>query len=220
MKEDTRHEPLANGLPQPVQVFAVVLRGGRGGLYLDADDAAASEFCDEVDFVRRALSQALGRSLESAQARLTMLENVAKYGYPDDYKAQRLEWLRGMRGEDLDRLARSYVKPRNLTVLVVGDRARDGRFHDRFLAEARDLLGFVHPAAVAIREVGQHDGLLYLTLDVPAGETLDRVLEREGPFDQARALRLAGRCGDDGRCRDVVRRRRLQPPLRRRFVLG
>ena len=79
---------------------------------------------EETEFARRSLSESLARSLESAQARLGVLENVGKYGWPDDYLERRLSWLGSMKTEDLDALARRYVHPEDLAVLVVGDRAQ------------------------------------------------------------------------------------------------
>ncbi len=78
----------------------------------------------EAEFAQKSLSRALGRSLESAQARLHFLENVARYGYPFDVLERRLAWLASMRAGDLDALARRHIHPQALEVLVVGDRAQ------------------------------------------------------------------------------------------------
>jgi zinc protease len=79
---------------------------------------------DEAEFARSSLSRALGRSLESAKARLVFLESVARYGHPFDVLERRLAWLAGMRASDLDALARRYVRPEELVVLAAGDRAQ------------------------------------------------------------------------------------------------
>jgi zinc protease len=79
---------------------------------------------EEAAFARSSLSRALGRSLESAQARLHFLENVARYDYPLDVLERRLAWLATMRASDLDALARRHVHPDALDVLVVGDRSQ------------------------------------------------------------------------------------------------
>ncbi len=78
----------------------------------------------EVEFTRKALSQSLTRNLESAQARLTWLENIARFGYPLDYLDRRLTWLGAMTVEELGELARRRLHPDALVVLVVGDRAQ------------------------------------------------------------------------------------------------
>jgi zinc protease len=78
----------------------------------------------EVEFVRRSLSRALARSLESTSARLLLLESIGRYGYPLDVLERRLAWLQTMSVADLDALAARHVRPDELTCLVVGDRAQ------------------------------------------------------------------------------------------------
>ena len=76
----------------------------------------------EVEFTRKSLSRGIARSLESTQARLFLLENVARYGYPLDVLERRLAWLARMGTRELDELAHRYVRPDELSLLVVGDR--------------------------------------------------------------------------------------------------
>lgn len=76
----------------------------------------------ELEFTRKSLSRALTRSLESTQARLALLENIARHGYPLDVLERRLAWLGTMSASELDALARKHVRPEALAMLVVGDR--------------------------------------------------------------------------------------------------
>jgi zinc protease len=76
----------------------------------------------EVDFTRRALAQAIGCSLESAHARLGMLENIARYSFPEDYTAQRIKWLATFTAADMDALAARYLEQENLICLIAGDK--------------------------------------------------------------------------------------------------
>ncbi len=76
----------------------------------------------EVDFARRSISQAIGRSLESAHARLGMLENITRFGLPDDYTAQRMRWLESVTSAELNALAGRYLEQENIVCLVAGDR--------------------------------------------------------------------------------------------------
>jgi zinc protease len=78
---------------------------------------------EELEFARKALVQALGRTFESTGARLGLLESIGKFGYPDDYPEERLRWLESASAEDLRALAREHLHPETLVVLVVGDRA-------------------------------------------------------------------------------------------------
>ncbi len=69
--------------------------------------------------------------------------------------------------------------------------ARHPEFRSRLLREAKALLAFSHPAAVTLREFGEHAGTLYMALDYASGRTLRDVLRDEGPFDEERALGVA-----------------------------
>ena len=79
---------------------------------------------EEVAFGRRSLSQSLAGALESSSARLQLVEAVEKYGWPDDTPARRLAWLSSMDAPELDALVQRLVRPEDLVVVVVGDRAR------------------------------------------------------------------------------------------------
>jgi zinc protease len=78
----------------------------------------------ELDFVRRNLGQSLLGTYASTGARLSLLHNVLKYGYPEDYPLRRLQWLEGMQASDLDGLVARHVDPAALVAVVVGDRER------------------------------------------------------------------------------------------------
>jgi len=78
----------------------------------------------EVDFARRSISQAIGRSLESAHARLGMLESITRFGFPDDYTAERMRWLEGVGADAVNALAARYLDPENLVCVVAGDREK------------------------------------------------------------------------------------------------
>jgi len=88
------------------------LRGLQGGLRED-----------EVEFARSSLVQSLLRTFESPAALMSAAEAIGKYAWADDYPAERLAWLKGMQAAELSRLARAYVNPDRLCILVVGDRA-------------------------------------------------------------------------------------------------
>jgi predicted Ser/Thr protein kinase len=69
-----------------------------------------------------------------------------------------------------------------------GRRSEDQRA--RFLREAEVLARLRHPHVVALHEVGELDGALYLVLDLVEGETLEARLRRMGPLDVSEALRI------------------------------
>jgi zinc protease len=104
---------VASAVTAPAVAEAVAeVRGIRGGIQPA-----------EADFARKSLTRALTRSLESSQARLGLLERIARYGYAHDVIERRLAWLGTMTASDLDALAARHVRPEELVVLVVGDGA-------------------------------------------------------------------------------------------------
>jgi len=69
--------------------------------------------------------------------------------------------------------------------------SHDPEFVRRFQREARVAAGLSHPGIVQIYDVGEApDGTLYIAMQ-EAGETLKRLLQREGPLPLERALAIA-----------------------------
>jgi serine/threonine-protein kinase len=61
---------------------------------------------------------------------------------------------------------------------------------ERFLREASILRDLNHPYIVAFRDQGQARGLLYFAMDFVPGADAARLLEQQGPWPIARAVRL------------------------------
>ncbi len=71
---------------------------------------------------------------------------------------------------------------------------KDETFRRRFEREIQALERFVHPDVVTIRDSGTtEDGLPYYTMDFVEGESLRKVLSREGQLSLERAVHLARR---------------------------
>ena len=68
--------------------------------------------------------------------------------------------------------------------------AQNQGIRDRFLREARAAARFHHPNFCPIHEVGETDGLLYLTMAYIEGGTLASKLERGRPWDPRRAAEV------------------------------
>ncbi len=74
--------------------------------------------------------------------------------------------------------------------------ARSAEAAARFRREARAAAGVRHSGLVPLYDVGQVDGVDYLTMPYVTGESLAARLAREGPLPQAEAVRLAIRVAE------------------------
>lgn len=95
---------------ESVEEFMKELRGIRDGLTED-----------EMAFTRDGLLAAMGRQFESSSRLEAMLATILRDGLPDDYPAQRRDWLENVERETLTRLAREAIDPERMVILVVGD---------------------------------------------------------------------------------------------------
>lgn len=68
---------------------------------------------------------------------------------------------------------------------------RDPGFAERFLTEARRAGSVMHPNVVQIHECGHDDGLLWYSMELVEGETLEDLVTRDGQLDPMLALVIA-----------------------------
>src|SRR5271170_2733590 len=68
---------------------------------------------------------------------------------------------------------------------------RDQEFAERFLREARVAGSVPHPSVVQIHECGQQDSLLWYSMELVDGETLEDLLSRDGRLEPLLALIVA-----------------------------
>jgi hypothetical protein len=66
----------------------------------------------------------------------------------------------------------------------------DEEFKQRFLVEARLVGKLSHQNLIKVYDVGREDWKLYFSMEFVEGETLEQVIEREGPLDPIRAIDL------------------------------
>ncbi len=64
----------------------------------------------------------------------------------------------------------------------------DEEFKQRFLVEARLVGKLSHQNLIKVYDVGREDWKLYFSMEFIEGETLEDVIEREGPLDTLRAI--------------------------------
>jgi serine/threonine protein kinase len=66
----------------------------------------------------------------------------------------------------------------------------DEEFKQRFLVEARLVGKLSHQNLIKVYDVGREDWKLYFSMEYVEGETLEHMIEREGPLDSIRAIDL------------------------------
>lgn len=81
---------------------------------------------EELAFAKESLGEGARRQYESTSALNGLLDNVQRYGWPDDYPTRRLAELDTMTVERLDALAQKWIHPDACVILVVGDKAKVG----------------------------------------------------------------------------------------------
>ncbi len=69
--------------------------------------------------------------------------------------------------------------------------AKDPKFINDFLREARSAAAINHPNIVQIYFVGQDNHEYYLVMELLKGRSLRQIVEQDGPMDEERALDLA-----------------------------
>jgi serine/threonine protein kinase len=81
---------------------------------------------------------------------------------------------------------------REVAIKVLRDRlARDPKFLDEFLREARSAAAINHAHIVQVYFVGSEDGDYYIVMELLKGRTMRQIVEQDGAMDEERALELA-----------------------------
>ncbi len=78
---------------------------------------------EDLQFTKDALIKSNTREFETLGALLGMLNDIAMYGYPDDYIKQQEEFVKSLTGDQHKKLAQKYIDPGRMIYLVVGDAA-------------------------------------------------------------------------------------------------
>jgi zinc protease len=108
-----------------------------GDVRTDATDSALVEFMreirgirgeravtdDEMDAARAALIQSLPARLASVSGVGGLIGELYVQGLPQDYYQRFAQAVTAVRAEDVVRVARQYVNPERLAIVIVGDRA-------------------------------------------------------------------------------------------------
>jgi serine/threonine-protein kinase len=81
--------------------------------------------------------------------------------------------------------------------VLSSDNLQEGEAIARFEREAQAAASIQHPNTVSVTDYGEsEDGIFYLVMEYVEGETLHRLLRREGTLDVKRAVRLLRQIAD------------------------
>jgi serine/threonine-protein kinase len=86
--------------------------------------------------------------------------------------------------------ARGGTLNRDVAIKVLNTATVDAVQIRRFETEATALSRLAHPGITAILEVAEHDDQRLIVMELLHGETLDRLVRRQGPLSPARAAAL------------------------------
>lgn len=93
--------------------------------------------------------------------------------------------------------ARQVSMDRIVTLLVLSEQlAANESYAERFLREARDAGTLSHPNLIRVYDVEESEGCYLLSMEHVAGETLHRILERDGKLTEKRAAEIAYQVAD------------------------
>ncbi|MCO5166717.1 MAG: protein kinase [Planctomycetes bacterium] len=130
----------------------------------------------------------------------TLLSRVRTFTPGETFGRYRLESELGRGGMGVVWRARQLDLDRPVAVkMLLAGATGDERKRRRFLAEARAVARLVHPNIVAIHDVGEHEGVLYFTMDLVEGPSLADAIKPK-PLSLERALEVARGIADGLAC--------------------
>jgi serine/threonine protein kinase len=80
---------------------------------------------------------------------------------------------------------------REVAIKVLSPGAANAETRRRFLREARAAAGINHPHLITVHQVDEHDGCIFLVLELLSGGSVSDLLRRRGRLDWLAATRLA-----------------------------
>jgi serine/threonine-protein kinase len=95
-------------------------------------------------------------------------------------------------------LARHLDLERSCALKILPPRLVDSdpQFLTRFLNEGRAAARLVHPNIITVHAIGEENGYYYLEMEFVAGQSLQRMLDEDGPPTPERATALANRIAE------------------------
>ncbi len=109
----------------------------RSGIKAEATDSALAEVIkvlkdysengikeDELVFMKNAIGQRDALRYETGPQKAQFISRMLKYNLPPDYVETQIKILNSMKKKDIDALAKRWIKPEKLNMLLVGDKAK------------------------------------------------------------------------------------------------
>jgi len=107
------------------------------GIKADATDSALAEVIkqlkdysengitdDELAFMKNSIGQRDALRYETGPQKAQFISRMLKYNLPPDYVETQIKILQSMKKKDIDALAKRWIKPSQLNMLMVGDKAK------------------------------------------------------------------------------------------------
>ena len=79
---------------------------------------------EELDFCKKYITRGFPGGFETSTALAGMLENLVQYDLPDNYYDTVLPGVAAVTGDEITAVAKKYLKPDNVSVIIVGDRSK------------------------------------------------------------------------------------------------
>jgi zinc protease len=79
---------------------------------------------DELVFMKNSIGQRDALRYETGPQKAQFISRMLKYNLPPDYVETQIKILKSMKKKDIDALAKRYIKPEKLNMLLVGDKAK------------------------------------------------------------------------------------------------
>ncbi len=122
----------------------------------------------DLELVKNFMTGQFARSLESPRTIANFALNIKRFGLPEDYYATYLEKLHAVTIEDVQQMARKYLKPDNSIIVVAGNKAD--------VVESLEKLS--HTGTVEIFDAFGAPFQESALREVPAGFTAQNVFEK------------------------------------------